>query len=320
MKPCCTPSVLAQSVSAPLASAAPTSHAVAAAAAGTAVTSNSVLVTVPGGSFVMGTDSHEGFAEDGEGPARAVQISGFSLAETTVTNVEFREFVRATRYITEAEQLGSSFVFYLQVPALQRATQRPASRELVWWLDVEGACWQRPNGPGSNILNVLEHPVVHVTWNDVSNYCAWAGVRLPTEAEWEYAAGAGQSSPRYPWGDDLQPEGEPVCNIWQGEFPGRPSDSWVPRPLAAKSYKPNAWGFYQQAGNVWEWVADSFHADYHTATSNTDPLDQRPSTNRSMRGGSFLCHESYCNRYRLAARGSNTPNTSTSNIGFRVAK
>ena len=203
---------------------------------------------------------------------------------------------------------------------MQRATQRPASQELVWWLDVEGACWQRPTGPGSNILNLLQHPVVHVTWNDASNYCAWAGVRLPTEAEWEYAAGAGQSSPRYPWGDDLTPEGEKVCNIWQGEFPGRPTENWAPEPLPARSFKPNAWGFYQQAGNVWEWVADLFHPDYHTATGSTNPQDQRLSTKRSMRGGSFLCHESYCNRYRLAARGSNTPNTSASNIGFRVAK
>jgi formylglycine-generating enzyme required for sulfatase activity len=267
----------------------------------------------------MGTDSAEGFAEDGEGPAREVELSAFAISPTAVTNAQFGGFVRATRYITEAEQAGSSFVFYLQVDAERRRSIRQVSRELPWWLPVEGACWQRPSGAGSGIHDRLDHPVVHVSWNDAAAYCAWAGARLPTEAEWEYAARGGLAGRLYPWGDALEPGGERHCNIWQGEFPARPAAGWQPGTMPVDSFAPNGWGLFNTAGNAWEWCADWFNPAYHCETDARDPLQQRATGRKSMRGGSFLCHESYCNRYRVAARGSNTPESSASNIGFRIA-
>ncbi|MGV3494610.1 MAG: formylglycine-generating enzyme family protein [Ramlibacter sp.] len=277
------------------------------------------MVQLPGGVFVMGTDSAEGFAEDGEGPAREVEVSPFAIAPTAVTNAQFRDFVRATRYITEAEQAGSSFVFYLQVDEERRRAIRQVSRELPWWLPVEGACWQRPAGPGSAIHDRLDHPVVHVSWNDAAAYCAWAGVRLPTEAEWEFAARGGLAQQRYPWGDDLEPGGQRRCNIWQGAFPSQPAPGWKPGTVSATAFAPNGWGLSNMAGNAWEWCADWFSPTYHVQTLPRDPLQATPTGRRSMRGGSFLCHVSYCNRYRVAARGSNTPGSSASNVGFRVA-
>jgi sulfatase modifying factor 1 len=277
------------------------------------------LVRLPGGAFRMGTDSAEGFAEDGEGPARRVELAAFAIAATAVTNAQFRAFVRATGYITEAEQEGWSFVFYLQVDPERRRVVRQVSRELPWWLPVEGACWQRPAGPGSAIPGRLDHPVVHVSWNDACAYCAWAGVRLPTEAEWEYAARGGREGCRYPWGDELEPQGERRCNIWQGGFPAEPAAGWRPDTLPADAFAPNGWGLYNMAGNAWEWCADWFSPRYHQETAACDPLQQQATGRRSLRGGSFLCHASYCNRYRVAARGSNTPGSSASNIGFRVA-
>ena len=277
------------------------------------------LVGLPGGEFTMGTDAAEGFAEDGEGPARRVRVSPFAIARTAVTNAQFRAFVRATSYITEAEQAGSSFVFYLQLEAERRRAIRQVARELPWWLPVEGACWQRPAGAGSGIHDRLGHPVVHVSWNDAAAYCAWAGLRLPTEAEWEYAARGGLDGARYPWGDELEPEGVRRCNIWQGAFPSEPAPGWQPGTLPAAAFAPNGWGLHNMAGNAWEWCADWFSPGYHGETAPADPLQQRATGRRSLRGGSFLCHASYCNRYRVAARGSNTPATSASNIGFRVA-
>ncbi len=277
------------------------------------------LVELPGGSFTMGTDTAEGFAEDGEGPARRVVLSPFAIARTAVTNAQFRDFVRATAYVTEAEQAGFSFVFYLQLEPARRQAVRQVSRELPWWLPVEGACWQRPSGPGSAIHQRLRHPVVHVSWNDAAAYCAWAGLRLPTEAEWEYAARGGLQGMRYPWGHELEPQGQTRCHIWQGRFPAQPAAGWQPDTLPAASFAPNRIGLYDMAGNTWDWCADWFSPSYHRDTDNQDPLQRHASGRRSLRGGSFLCHESYCNRYRVAARGSNTPGSSSSNIGFRVA-
>lgn len=277
------------------------------------------LVQIAGGSFRMGCDTAEGFAEDGEGPVRRVTLGDYAIAETTVSNTQFAAFVRATGYITQAEQAGASFVFYLQVPAARRAALRQVSRELPWWLSVPDACWQRPAGPGSSNLDRPDHPVVHVSWNDAAAYCAWAGVRLPTEAEWEFAARGGLESRRYPWGDELEPEGERRCNIWRGEFPSAPESGWRPDTQPVDALPPNGHGLHHMAGNVWEWCADWFTADYHRVTAAIDPLHAKPTGRRSQRGGSFLCHESYCNRYRVAARGANDPDTSTSHTGFRVA-
>lgn len=267
----------------------------------------------------MGTDAKsEGFAEDGEGPAREVQLSPYQIGVTAVTNAQFREFVRATKYITNAERAGSSYVFYLQVEASRRHTVRQVSRELPWWLHVAGACWQRPTGAGSGIHGRLDHPVVHISWNDAVAYCIWSGTRLPTEAEWEFAARGGLPGKRYPWGDELEPAGARRCNTWQGEFPSAPALGWTPGTLAADAFAPNGYGLYNMVGNAWEWCADWFSPDYHLTTSMHDPLQDRATGRKSMRGGSFLCHNSYCNRYRLAARGANAPDNCASNTSFRV--
>ena len=218
--------------------------------------------------------------------------------------------------------LGSSFVFYLQVPA-ERARQvaRRSRPALPWWLPVEDASWQRPEGPGSHIHERLDHPVVHVSWNDAQAYCAWAGARLPTEAEWECAARGGLEGTPLPWGDDLMRDGVPRCNVWRGVFPERAGRRLAAGTGAgAATASPTATASINVCGNVWEWCADWFSPAYHRETAANDPLFAQPTGRRSMRGGSFLCHDSYCNRYRVAARSSNTPESSSSNLGFRVAR
>jgi formylglycine-generating enzyme required for sulfatase activity len=277
------------------------------------------MTLIRGGEFTMGTDGVEGFAADGEGPARRVRIGEFRISPTVVTNREFGDFVRDTHYITDAERLGASFVFYLQAPVPLRSQTRHAVLGLQWWLNVALACWQRPEGPGSHIHTRSEHPVVHISWADAQAYCAWAGCRLPSEAEWEFAARGGLAGKKYPWGDELEIDGRPRCNIWQGDFPRTVAADWQPAPMPVTAYEPNGYGLYNMCGNIWEWCMDWFTPDYHTSTGMIDPLGAMPTGRRSMRGGSFLCHDSYCNRYRIAARGSNTPSSSSSNIGMRVA-
>lgn len=278
------------------------------------------LVAIPAGEFMMGSDAPAAVPDDGEGPARRVAVSAFAIAPTAVSNREFAEFVRATRYVTDAERHGSSFVFYLQVPERTRHDARAVASGIPWWVPIADACWQRPEGPGSQIHGRPDHPVVHVSWNDCQAYCDWAGVRLPTEAEWEIAARGGLERATFPWGESLaDAEGLPRCNVWRGVFPNAPADGWVPGPVPVGSYEANGFGLYNVCGNVWEWCADWFSSRYHRETAMTDPVFTQPTGRRSMRGGSFLCHDSYCNRYRVAARSSNTPESSASNCGFRVA-
>ena len=263
------------------------------------------MVELSGGTFLMGTDGPEAFLADREGPVREVRIAPFLIDPAVVTNARFRAFVRQTGYATEAERIGWSFVFHHFVdrrllPLCQRHPQAP------WWAAVPGATWRTPEGPRSNLGGREEHPVVHVSWNDAMAYCAWSGLRLPTEAEWEYAARGGLEQKRYPWGDELTPNGEHRCNIWQGEFPYRDTGADGYRGTApARSFRPNGYGLYNVSGNVWEWCADWFHTG--------------PETARVVRGGSYLCHRSYCNRYRVAARTSNTPDSSTGHMSFRCA-
>lgn len=263
---------------------------------------NDEMVQLPGGTFAMGDAFGEGYPADFEGPVRDVTLAPFRIAPTAVTNAQFNEFVRATGYVTQAEQAGSSFVFYLQLPPHLRSEVRSYPSGLPWWAEVADACWQRPHGPGSSARERPDHPVVHVSWHDAQSYCTWAGCRLPLEAEWEFAARGGLEGKRYVWGNDMP--SEPPCNIWRGEFPNRPAEGWRPDTVPVRFFAPNGYGLHEMAGNTWEWCEDEFL-----------PGDER----RAMRGGSFLCHDSYCNRYRVAARGSNTPGSTASNVGFRVA-
>jgi len=276
------------------------------------------MVHVPAGEFTMGTDSDVGFPQDGEGPTREVHTDAFHIDRTEVTNGEFARFVADTGYTTEAEEFGWSFVFQDFVDneeyAMREVPQAP------WWVAVRGATWKQPEGPGSTVRDRLDHPVVHVSYRDALAYAEWAGKRLPTEAEWEKAARGGLDGARFPWGDDLRPDGEYRCNIWQGEFPEENTgDDGYLGTAPADAFEQNDWGLCNVSGNVWNWCADWFSADYHTTEDYdaANPTGPDGGDARVMRGGSYLCHRSYCNRYRVAARSSNTPDSGTGNIGFR---
>ncbi len=273
-----------------------------------------------GGAFLMGTTDRR-FPDDGEGPVREVTLDPFEIACHAVTNMQFGDFVRATGYTTDAERFGWSFVFEALLSEAQRKTLQARSAEVPWWIQTPHAYWAQPEGADSTVLERLDHPVVHVSWNDAKAYCHWSGTRLPTEAEWEMAARGGLSQALYAWGDELMPEGKHRCNIWQGEFPSRNTaeDGYL-ATAPVHAFEPNGYGLHNVAGNVWEWCEDYFSPSYHHSTASDNPLNLQPSPLRSLRGGSFLCHESYCNRYRVGARSSNTPDTSTSNIGFRVVR
>ncbi len=276
------------------------------------------MVLLPGGRFLMGTDDRLGYPADGEGPVRAVTLSPFWIDVAAVTNRQFAAFVDATGHVTEAERYGCSFVFGGLLPDDFPETRAIAAAP--WWREVLGADWRHPDGPQSDLAGREDHPVVHTSWPDAVSYCAWAGKRLPTEAEWEYAARGGLEQQRYPWGDELTPGGEHRCNIWQGTFPSKNTlDDGYYGTAPVRSYAPNAYGLYNVVGNVWEWCSDWFTPRF-TRDEQTDPHGPEFGTHRVIRGGSYLCHESYCFRYRVAARSSNTPDSSTGNMGFRCAR
>lgn len=276
------------------------------------------LVDLDGGTFRMGTDDPNGFPEDGEGPVRPVRVSPFRMGRYAVTNRLFGAFVDATGYVTEAERFGWSFVFHLLVPK-RGATVRGSSSAAQWWLGVDGASWRHPEGPGSSVEDRPDHPTVHVSWHDATAFCAWSGTRLPTEAEWEYAARGGLDQKRYAWGDELMPNGKHRCNIWQGAFPERNSraDGYL-STAPVDAYEPNDFGLYNVSGNVWEWCSDWWNAGPHPTHGVLDPAGPESGEAKVMRGGSYLCHKSYCTRYRVGARSANTPESSTGNMGFRV--
>lgn len=277
------------------------------------------LVNLDGGTFRMGTDDPKGFPQDGEGPVRPVTMSPFRISRYAVTNRQFAAFTDATGYVTEAERFGWSFVFHLLVPK-QGVTVRGSSGGAQWWLGVDGASWKQPEGPGTSVGDRLDHPAVHISWNDAMAFCVWSGTRLPTEAEWEYAARGGLDQKIYAWGDELTPNGKHRCNIWQGKFPERNSkaDGYL-STAPVDTYEPNGFGLYNVSGNVWEWCADWWSAGPHATENVEDPRGPESGDARVMRGGSYLCHKSYCNRYRVGARSANTPDSSTGNMGFRVA-
>ena len=281
------------------------------------------MAELPGGKFLMGAEDADSRPEDGEGPVREITVGAFRIDVTTVTNRQFAEFVDATGYRTEAEVYGWSYVFRgLLAKAKQRKLARTRNVEAVpWWTAVEGAYWAKPEGPGTNLGGRLHHPVVHVSWNDANAFCRWTGKRLPTEAEWEYASRGGLAGKRLPWGDELTPGGRHRCNVWQGAFPeiNTLDDGYV-GTAPAKSFRPNGYGLYNMAGNVWEWCLDWFSPDWHLSHPRDNPTGPDDGDNKVLKGGSYLCHDSYCNRYRVAARYANTPDSATGNAGFRCVQ
>jgi formylglycine-generating enzyme len=294
------------------------------AATRTRATSGSVtdMVKLDGGPFLMGTDSEEAFPQDGEGPVRQIQLDGFYIDVFAVANQQFAEFVTATGYRTESERLGWSFVFQGHIPPERH-------QELVvaivpgasWWCQVNGADWRHPEGPDSSIDPRPYHPVTHISWNDAQAYCTWAGKRLPTEAEWEFAARGGLEQRIYPWGDELTPEDRHLCNVWQGEFPLMDlGEDGYTGPAPVDAFPANGFGLHNITGNIWEWCNDWFDSAYHVTATRLNPVGPPRGTSKVMKGGSYLCHASYCNRYRIAARTSNMPDSATTNIGFRCAR
>ncbi len=271
----------------------------------------------------MGSEGKEVWLGDGEGPVRPTDLRPFWLDATAVTNDAFAAFVDATGYVTEGERFGWSFVHHSQLAKAKRKAlvdRRVAGLE--WWYAVEKANWRHPLGGGRDYrkLDRADHPAVHLSWNDAANYARWAGKRLPTEAEWEFAARGGLAQKLYPWGDELHPGGKHCCNIWQGEFPTHDrGDDGYTGTAPTRSFKANGWGFYNMTGNVWEWVGDWFDPAYASRAPRENPPGPETGDRKVMRGGSYLCHISYCNRYRCSARTSNTLDTSSGHLGFRCA-
>ncbi len=270
----------------------------------------------------MGTNDPEQFPFDGESPVRQIRIDDFYIDTKTVTNREFKAFVGETGYITEAQRFGWSFVFYAFIPRQLESQVTESVSGAEWWRKVDGASWIHPEGPGSGIEERIEHPVVHVTWNDAQAYAKWVGKRLPTEAEWEFAARGGLEQKKYPWGDELILGDKHMCNIWQGRFPSKNTkEDGYEATAPAISFEPNGYGLYNASGNVWEWCNDWF-TNNHPVKNDIQENSKGPDTGiaKVMKGGSYLCHASYCNRYRVSARTFATPDTSTGHTGFRCAR
>ena len=274
-----------------------------------------------GGSFLMGTNDQEQFRLDGESPIRKIHVDEFYIDIKTVTNRDFKVFIDKTGYKTDADKFGWSFVFYKFISRRISSEVKEAVSGAEWWRKVEGASWNHPEGPGSNIKNRMDHPVVHVSWNDAQAYCNWSGKRLPTEAEWEFSARGGLEQNKYPWGNNLTPKGEYKCNIWQGIFPDKNTKSDGYESTAPSlSFEPNGYGIYNASGNVWEWCNDWFTATHiKNDMTQKNPKGPKTGTTKVTKGGSYLCHDSYCNRYRVSARTATTPDTSTGHTGFRCA-
>jgi sulfatase modifying factor 1 len=294
------------------------------------------MVWIPGGEFQMGDERFVDAL-----PIHTVSVDGFWMDRTEVTNEQFAEFVRATGYVTDAEQPLDPKEFP-NVPAdklvpfsavFQPQGCPPADTcehcHTPWWQPQPGACWQHPEGPGSDLTGREKHPVVHVSWNDATAYARWAGKRLPTEAEWERAARGGLEGKPYYWGDELKPGGKWMANIWQGRFPveDRCEDGFH-GAAPVGSFPPNGYGLYDMSGNVWEWCADWYRADYYLFSprhnpqgpnSSVDP-DDRGDPKRVQRGGSFLCSDTYCIRYVAGARGQGETKTGLAHTGFRCVK
>lgn len=308
------------------------------------------MIEVPAGEFTMGWDG-PGSRPD-ERPAHRVRLDAFWIDRTEVTNAQFRTFVETTAYVTTAERPVDWDELRAQLPP---GTPKPPDDVLVpgslvftppdhavdlrdpsqWWTWTPGASWRHPEGPGSDLDGREDHPVVHVSWEDAQAYATWAGKRLPTEAEWERAARYGNDGRRFLWGDSLQPGGRAMANIWQGEFPHQnliEDGFFGTAPVG--SFPPNALGLHDMAGNVWEWTADRYRPDTYQMRqgdldgdgccsnpagpeSTLDPRNPHAPDSRVQKGGSFLCHISYCESYRPAAKMATPPDTGLSHLGFR---
>jgi formylglycine-generating enzyme required for sulfatase activity len=293
---------------------------------------------IPGGEFMMGSDRH--YRE--EAPAHLETVDGFWLDRWPVTNALFRRFVDETGYVTQSEIAPDAAQYPGADPALLVPASvvfiKPAGRVdlrnfLNWWAFVPGADWRHPQGPGSSIAGLDHHPVVHVGFEDASAYARWAGKQLPTEVEWEYASRGGLANAEYAWGAELEPDGKPMANVWQGEFPHENlvRDGWEgTSPVGA--FPPNGWGVYDMIGNVWEWTTDWYGAGHHKPTGDSccgatgdlaarersyDPAVALPIPRKVIKGGSFLCAPNYCRRYRPAARMAQAIDTATCHLGFR---
>lgn len=292
---CCSPTVATLTVASARPEAAITSTE----------TSLTGMVQIPAGPFSMGTNNALAYPADGEGPKRIVELDEFWIDETAVTNQSFAQFVEATGYITEAELTGWSFVPAFLLSEQDEQYLVGQSGDTPWWVGVTAANWRQPLGPSSSTTDIQSHPVTHISWSDANAFAQWNGKRLPTEAQWEKAARGGRENSLYAWGDDLIVDGQHMCNIWQGDFPtfNSAQDGHL-GTAPVHSFEPNGYGLYNVCGNVWEWTADSWNS--------TDLAD-----NKVIKGGSFMCHDSYCNRYRLSARTSHPKNGFTAHIGFR---
>jgi formylglycine-generating enzyme len=301
------------------------------------------MVWIPGGEFTMGTDGEVGYPD--ERPAHRVRVNGFWMDDTEVTNAQFRAFIEATGYVTTAEQQPDWDEIKKQLPP---GTERPADKLVPgsvvfvrpsriddprdfrqWQKWTPGASWRHPEGPGSNLDGRDNYPVVHVSWDDAVAYAKWANKRLPTEAEWEFAARGGLDGKTYPWGDVPAGDSGKYANLWQGTFPtfNTKLDGYE-RTAPVGSYPPNKYGLHDTAGNVWEWCADVYQPDLYAHRAGKGVIDnpQGPKPNpeepfqRVQKGGSFLCCDHGCTRYRPSARQGCDPDTGLSHVGFRCVR
>ena len=276
------------------------------------------LIPLPGGFFDMGSRRSR-YAADFDAPRRKVKLQPFRIAATACSNADYARFTAATGYRTLAEREGWSSVFHLALPDATRHPDHPPG--LPWWRRVNGATWSAPEGPGSTIADRMDHPVIHVSWFDALAYCTWSGLSLPTEAQWEFAARGGLAHRKFPWGDDLHPGGSHAMNIWQGRFPMQnTTDDGFALTAPVTTYAPNGFGLFNTCGNVWEWVRDLYApAPAAGPFPLRDPSGPATGTARIQRGGSYLCHDSYCDRYHVHSRTRNDPDATTGHAGFRVA-
>ncbi|AKQ46173.1 sulfatase-modifying factor protein [Rufibacter radiotolerans] len=295
----------------------------------------SKMVYIPGGIFKMGS-GEQNFPDSQ--PIHEVEVNGFWMDEHEVTNAEFAQFVAATGYKTVAERTPNAADFpgvpeeYLVAGSgvfTPTATAVPLDNVLQWWKYVPGASWKNPKGPSSSLDGQQNKPVVHVSYVDAAAYAKWAGKRLPTEAEWEFAAQGGKGRRNYYWGDELTPDGKWMANIYQGNFPDKNTgaDGFI-GAAPVKSFPANGYGLYDMDGNVWEWCNDFYRPDYYAQSPKknpqgpTDSFDpEEPSVvKRVQRGGSFLCSDQYCIRYKPGSRGKGEVSSASDNLGFRCVK